>query len=130
MESEARLTMFDGGLPKPELQYELVDLSGRRWRLDFAWPSARLAVEYDGFDWHSDPESLRCDRQKRAALRELGWHVMSIVFDDVRRRPYETVRQIAAEIERERAHSPIARRRVARRHARSRKGGPKEEEGG
>lgn len=100
MESEARLMMVDGGLPSPELQYELVDRSGRLWRLDFAWPSARLAVEYDGFDWHSDPDSLRRDRQKRAALRELDWNLMSIVSDDVRRRPYDTVRQIQAERER------------------------------
>lgn len=100
MESEARLMMVDGGLPSPELQYELVDRSGRLWRLDFAWPSARLAVEYDGFDWHSDPDSLRRDRQKRAALRELDWNLMSIVSDDVRRRPYYTVRQIKAERER------------------------------
>ncbi|OPX10941.1 endonuclease domain-containing protein [Mycobacterium sp. AT1] len=100
MESEARLMMVDGGLPKPELQYELVDRSGRLWRLDFAWPSVKLAVEYDGFDWHSDPESFRRDRQKRAALRELDWHVMSIVSDDVRRRPHDTVRQIKSEGER------------------------------
>lgn len=100
MESEARLMMVDGGLPTPELQYELVDRSGRLWRLDFAWPSVKVAVEYDGFDWHSDPESFRRDRQKRAALRELDWHVMSIVSDDVRRRPYDTVRQIKAERER------------------------------
>lgn len=103
MESEARLMMVDGGLPRPELQYELVDRSGRLWRLDFAWPSVRLAVEYDGFDWHSDPESFRRDRQKRAALRELDWNVMSIVSDDVRRRPYDTVRQIKLERERSRA---------------------------
>lgn len=100
MESEARLMMIDGGLPRPELQYELVDRSGRLWRLDFAWPSVKLAVEYDGFDWHSDPESFRRDRQKRAALRELEWNVMSIVSDDVRRRPYDTVRQIKTERER------------------------------
>lgn len=103
MESEARLMMVDGGLPRPELQYELVDRSGRLWRLDFAWPSVRLAVEYDGFDWHGDPESLRRDRQKRAALRELDWTMMSIVSDDVRRRPYDTVRQIKLERERSRA---------------------------
>ena len=63
----------------------------------------KLAVEYDGFDWHSDPESFRRDRQKRAALRELDWNMMSNVSDDVRRRPYDTVRQIKTERERERA---------------------------
>jgi hypothetical protein len=38
MESEARLVMIDGGLPDPVLQYEVVDLEGNVWRLDFAWP--------------------------------------------------------------------------------------------
>ncbi|WP_284225870.1 PDDEXK family nuclease [Mycobacterium antarcticum] len=103
MESESRLMMIDGGLPMPELQYEVIDRSGRLWRLDFAWPDAKVAVEYDGFDFHSDPDALRRDRQKRAALLELGWTVISIVSDDVRRRSYETVRWIAMELENERA---------------------------
>lgn len=98
MESEARLVMIDGGLPMPELQYELIDRSGRLWRLDFAWPDQQVAVEYDGFDWHSDPESLRRDRQKRAALQEMNWSVTSIVSDDVRRRPWDMVRRIEWEI--------------------------------
>lgn len=103
MESEARLVMIDGGLPAPELQYEVIDRSGRLWRLDFAWPEIKLAVEYDGFDFHSAPDAFRRDRQKRAALRELDWNVMSIVSDDVRRRPEETVRRIEVEHQRERA---------------------------
>jgi hypothetical protein len=103
MESEARLMMIDGGLPAPVLQYDVVDRSGRAWRLDFAWPDQRVAVEFDGFDWHSDPDSLRRDRQKRAALQEMGWSVTSIVSDDVRRRPYDTVRRIEWELSRSRA---------------------------
>jgi hypothetical protein len=98
MESEARLMMIDGGLAIPELQYEVIDRSGRLWRLDFAWPDAKFAVEYDGFDFHSSPDALRRDRQKRAALLELGWVVISIVHDDVRRRPYETVSRIKFEL--------------------------------
>jgi very-short-patch-repair endonuclease len=103
MESEARLMMIDGSLPMPELQFEVIDRSGRLWRLDFAWPGDKFAVEYDGFDFHSDPDALTRDRQKRAALSELDWNVMSIVSDDVRRRPYDTVRRI--EFERERARA-------------------------
>ena len=53
MESEARLAMIDGGLPIPELQYEVIDGNGELRRLDFAWPDLRVAVEYDGVDWHS-----------------------------------------------------------------------------
>jgi len=94
MESEARLVMLDGSLPEPVLQFEVVDRDGRLWRLDFAWPDQLPAVEYDGFEYHSSPEHLRRDRQKRAALEELGWVIISIVGDDVRRRPAELVRRI------------------------------------
>lgn len=98
MESEARLVMFDGGLPEPALRYEIVDRDGRLWRVDFAWPDRRVAVEFDGFDWHSSREALRQDRQKRAALEEIGWRVLSIVSDDVRRQPDVMVRRIEAHL--------------------------------
>jgi hypothetical protein len=100
MESEARLVMIDGGVPTPVLQHEVIDRDGRLWRLDFAWPDQLFAVEYDGFDFHSDPEALRRDRQKRAALHELGWVVTGIVADDVRRRSWDLVRRIELELDR------------------------------
>ncbi len=98
MESEVRLAIHDAGLPPPQLQYEIVDRSGRVWRVDFAWPDQRLAVEYDGFEWHSSPEALQRDRQKRAALTEGGWRLLSIVSDDVRRRTWEMNRRIGFEL--------------------------------
>ena len=103
MESEVRLVMHDGGLPAPELQYEIVDLSGRRWRLDFAWPDLCVAVEYDGFDWHSDRERFQRDRQKRAALNEMEWSLLSVVSDDVRVRSRDMLRRIETALERSQA---------------------------
>lgn len=103
MESEARLAMLDVGLPPPVLQYEIVDRNWQTWRVDFAWPDYRFAVEYDGSDWHSGPDDLRRDRQKRAALREVGWTVLSIVADDVRRRSWDMARRIEVELSRARA---------------------------
>ena len=100
MESEARLVMIDGGLPPPGLQYEVVDLTGRVWRLDFAWPEYRVAAEYDGVDWHSGPEAFRRDRRRTAALQDLGWAVVAIVADDVRYRPGELVRRLEMRLER------------------------------
>ena len=94
MESEARLAMLDGGLPPPTLQFEIVDRNLQTWRVDFAWPTQMVAVEYDGFDWHSSQDMFRRDRQKIAALREVGWNVLSIVDDDVRRRSWDMVRRI------------------------------------
>ncbi len=103
MESEARLVMLDGGLPEPVLQHEIIDRDGRCWRVDFAWPEQMVIVEYDGFEWHSSPEHLRRDRQKRAALQELGWCMISIVSDDVRRRQVTLVRRIGTQLERDAA---------------------------
>ena len=94
MESEARLVMLDGGLPPPVLQYQVVDLNGATWRLDFAWPDYRVAAEYDGVDWHSGPAAFRRDRRRSAALQDLRWVAVPIVAEDIRRRPAELVARI------------------------------------
>ena len=102
MESEARLVMLDGGLPTPVLQHELVDARGRWRRLDFAWPRHRVAAEYDSGEWHVGAEALRRDREKFAALQDLGWLVVPIVADDVRRHPIALVDRIRAHLDRAR----------------------------
>jgi hypothetical protein len=100
MESEARLVMIDGGLPPPVLQYEIADLNGQRWRLDFAWPEYHVAAEYDGVDWHSGPKAFIRDRRRYAALQELGWAIVAMVSDDVRYRPVELVRRLETQLRR------------------------------
>ncbi|MDT5336023.1 MAG: hypothetical protein QOD90_1528 [Mycobacterium sp.] len=94
MESEARLVFIDGGLPMPELQYEIVDRCGDLWRTDFAWPDAKVVAEYESMEWHVTPEALRHDRMKVARLQECGYTVVPIVVDDVRGRPRDLVRRI------------------------------------
>ena len=98
MESEARLVMLDGGLPTPVLQYEIVDVDGEVWRVDFAWPELRVAAEYDSVEWHGDAEALRRDRRRYEALRAAGWTVVPILADDVRRFPQDLIWRIAGEL--------------------------------
>lgn len=100
MESEARLVMIDGGLPTPLLQYEVVDLSGKVRRFDFAWPQYRLLAEYDGVGWHSGPEAFFNDRERWTAAQDLNWVVVPIVAEDVRRYPADLVRRLRARMER------------------------------
>ncbi|MBS9535184.1 DUF559 domain-containing protein [Mycobacterium sp. M1] len=100
MESETHLVMVDGGLAPPELQYEIVDRNFQTWRVDFAWPEFKVAVEYDGLDWHSGVDALVRDRRRRAALQEVGWVVVAVIYDDVRRRPLEMLRRIEVQLER------------------------------
>ncbi|MCV7192008.1 type IV toxin-antitoxin system AbiEi family antitoxin domain-containing protein [Mycolicibacterium brumae] len=94
MESEARLAMIDGGLTGFVEQHKMIDRDGREWRVDFAWPEFKLAIEYDGFDYHKSPTDLARDREKDNALREAGWTVLHITADDVRRHPEVMLRRI------------------------------------
>lgn len=87
MESEARLVMIDYGLPLPELQYEIRGRSGELWRADFAWPAQRVVAEYESIVWHAGRDEMVRDRVRIAGIQELGWTVIPIVVDDVRRYP-------------------------------------------
>lgn len=103
MESEARLVMLDGGLPSPVLQFEIVDSRGQLRRLDFSWPEFKVAAEYDGEEWHGEVDAVRRDRERLAALQDLGWVVIPLVAEDVRRRPVEMVARISAHLRRAQA---------------------------
>lgn len=87
MESEARLVMIDYGVPLPELQYPIYGRDGEVWRVDFAWPQARLAAEYESVEWHAGRREMLRDKTRFAGVQDLGWTVIPIVVDDVRRYP-------------------------------------------
>lgn len=87
MESEARLVMIDYRLPQPELQYEIRGPYGERWRVDFAWPAERVVAEYESVEWHAGRTEMLRDKTRFAGVQELGWTVIPIVVDDVRRYP-------------------------------------------
>ncbi len=46
------------------------------YRLDLAWARAKVALEYDGVEFHSSPEAREHDGRRRAWLREHGWYVV------------------------------------------------------
>lgn len=104
MESEARLVMLDHGLPRPELQYQLHGRHGESWRVDFAWPDVRVAVEYDSVEWHAGRVEMIRDRARFAGVQDLGWIVIPIVVDDVRRNPARMCARIAGHLRR----APVA----------------------
>jgi hypothetical protein len=100
MESEARLVFIDGGLPMPQLQYEIVDRCGDLWRVDFAWPDAMVVAEYESMEWHASPEALKHDRIKTSRLQECGYSVIPIVVDDVLKNPFDLVGRIFYHLDR------------------------------
>lgn len=70
------------GLPPPTRQHE-VRVHGRRYYLDFAWPEVRVAVEVDGYRWHSSRTAWERDRARLRELRRAGWTVVQATKEDV-----------------------------------------------
>ncbi|OBI52635.1 hypothetical protein A5705_05740 [Mycobacterium sp. E787] len=102
MESEARLVFIDHALPKPELQYSVLDRHGKLWRVDFAWPEAMVSAEYDSVEWHVGRDALLHDRLKTARLQECGWTTIPMTVDDIRRDPLSLVARINGHLTRPR----------------------------
>ncbi|MCX2934621.1 hypothetical protein ORI20_30595 [Mycobacterium sp. CVI_P3] len=100
MESEARLVMIDHGLPTPELQFTIRAPGGRRWRVDFAWPKARVAAEYESVEWHAGRNEMLRDKARFAGVQEVGWTVIPITVDDTRRQPQRLAQRIASHLNR------------------------------
>jgi hypothetical protein len=105
MESEARLVMIDRGVPLPELQYPIRGRHGELWRVDFAWPAARLAAEYESIDWHAGRNEMLRDKTRWGTIQELRWTIIPIVVDDVRRQPDRLAQRIATHLARTRIAS-------------------------
>lgn len=66
------------GLPEPMRELRFHDT--RRWRFDFAWPDAMLAVEVEGGVWirgrHNRGRGFVGDCEKYNAATLLGWRVL------------------------------------------------------
>lgn len=81
-ESWVRLEIIDRGLPTPVLQHWVWIDGVPTYRLDLAYPHARVAVEYDGDEFHSTLQQREHDRQRRARLRQLGWKFIVVTKAD------------------------------------------------
>lgn len=64
--------------------------------LDIGFDDIRLAVEIDGWAFHSDVERFRRDRRKQNALIGLGWTVLRFTWADLVERPAYVVTTIRA----------------------------------
>ena len=78
-ESWTLLEIRDAGLPVPEAQF-WIEIDGvPTYRLDLAYPAHRVAIEYDGEEWHDRTEGQReRDDERRGWLRDHGWTVIVI----------------------------------------------------
>jgi very-short-patch-repair endonuclease len=66
------------GLPLPRRQHPVV-VDGRRYRLDFAWPTHGVAVECDGWAYHGRAR-FEADERRRADLASIAWLAIPVTW--------------------------------------------------
>jgi len=76
-ESWTRLRLLDAGFPRPDSQIVITDRHGRElWRIDMGYEDRRIAVEYDGAEFHTLREDREHDSARRGFIRDdLGWRI-------------------------------------------------------
>ena len=83
-ESWVRLAISDANLPLPVPQYWVKEHGEEVYRLDYAYPKAKVAVEYDGAAYHDETAEQRArDARRREWLSERGWTVIVITNGDI-----------------------------------------------
>lgn len=63
------------GLPSPTMQHP-VEAGGHRYRIDLCYPDLKIAIEYDGWQWHSGRRAFDEDRARANDLVMLGFAVL------------------------------------------------------
>lgn len=75
-ESWMREVLAAHGMTMPELQHWVMIDGVPTYRLDLAYVRAKIAIEYDGEEFHSSAADRAYDERRRAWLRAQGWYVI------------------------------------------------------
>ncbi len=86
-----------GGFPPPIAQYR-IDVGGRTYYVDFAWPQYGVFVECDSMLAHSSPEQLQADLDRQNDLVGASWTPVRFTYWDVLERPDDVIRQLACHL--------------------------------
>jgi very-short-patch-repair endonuclease len=82
-------------LPAPTCQHKIKDRGRLVAVVDFAYPEAQLAIEADGYRWHSGRARWQHDLARRNQLTARGWRVIHVTPRDLEQRPDVVARTIA-----------------------------------
>lgn len=63
---------------------------------DFAYPEHRVAIETDGYRWHTGRRKWQHDLARRNALVALGWLVIHVTDEDLNSASNRVVEVISA----------------------------------
>lgn len=106
-EAEARaLRLFrDGNLPAPKTNMRV-----HGFELDFYWPEHRIAVEVDGYQYHSSRDAFERDHSRATVLAEHGVQVIPITWRQIVNEPVATAVRIGKALLRAELSRPAAQK--------------------
>ena len=81
----------EAGLPEPEANARLGP-----YEIDFLWRDRRLAVELDGWEFHSDRAAFETDRRRDADLVARSYRVIRVTWRQLRDEPVAVAARLAA----------------------------------
>ncbi|MEA2486709.1 MAG: hypothetical protein QOF16_363, partial [Actinomycetota bacterium] len=59
-----------------------------------AYPDHGIAIEVEGWRWHSGVSRWQADLERRNLLTNAGWMVLHFTWNDIQKRPKWVVEQI------------------------------------
>jgi very-short-patch-repair endonuclease len=95
LEAKAWLLLSRSSLPRPVRQHWVATPRGR-YRLDFAWPDQRVALECDGWEHHGGRLAFGKDRARVSEIVSTGWRVLVATWQIVAREPDRILRWVDA----------------------------------
>jgi very-short-patch-repair endonuclease len=81
------------------LEFDVI-IDGRRYIADAAWPTVKVALEFDGRDPHMRKQVHDYDSMRRNDFTSAGWLRFGITAAALKRRDDRTFRQVARAIAR------------------------------
>jgi hypothetical protein len=91
-ETQTRLVLVGGGLPRPHTQIEVLNEWGAVIaRVDMGWDEWKVGVEFDGAQHWTDPAQRTRDIDRLAELQTRGWTIIRVSADMLRYRPQVVV---------------------------------------
>jgi very-short-patch-repair endonuclease len=93
LETKVWFLLRGASVPAPTRQM-WVSTPGGRYRLDFAWPDLKLALECDGWAHHGGRVAFGKDRERLSELASMGWRVLVVTWAMATRQPERVVRWV------------------------------------
>ncbi|AMO05103.1 MULTISPECIES: endonuclease domain-containing protein [Mycobacteriaceae] len=98
-ETRLRLVLTKAGMRPSRTQIEVYDEYRFIGRLDMGWPEWKVGVQYDGAQHWTDPRQRAWDIEQDSRYRELGWRIIRVDADLLRRRQQTITRRVRADLD-------------------------------